>query len=392
MPALRALLFVSLIALTIQGLPNVLLAGTPFVGWKQVMLMLCLGLAIIHVRRTANAVISAWTVFAALVLCIWGLGSDVDFGTSLLNSYYYVGWLPFYLLGTGTPNGVIGKGAGRLVFGLILLSAVGLMLQLYTGVLDFLKSAAEASYRSAFQETQRFAFVFVTSTGVMPTLFGLTRMYLGHGARAAGKAWVAVALMVSAVPTGSLAALIALGGSLLALIGSAKVHGRVILVGLVVACVVGALWIGGDLMQRQIERMVGNSAGSVSNQGRLALWLAAMELIQGFSFEQHLFGKGLGTTNSNYFGQLALIHGESSFLQAYIEGGLLGLSLRLLPFAIYLRAILRFRSGVADIAYLSTMLIVCSVAPIFGIFGVECLLGFNAGLAVARGRAKCSAT
>jgi hypothetical protein len=80
---------------------------------------------------------------------------------------------------------------------------------------------------------------------------------------------------------------------------------------------------------------------------------------------------------------LPLPHGESSWFQAYIEGGIVGLLLRLLPFILLLKPIntrgywIRFTYGIS-------LLICCSVAPLFAAYGVQCTLGFLAGIANRR--------
>lgn len=379
--------FLSLVLLSAQGVLNYVFAATPLVVWKQVLIPAVFAAVLLIYRQRQDIGLSLLVAALGGILALYTVVAGNPAEAAVYNMFYYTGWVPFYLLGTSMDlqrNKRLITGAA---FWMLTLGALGLLLQLFTSWLDFLKDTDASLYRSRFGETQRYAFVFVASTGVMPTLLGYYRLLAIDRAAVGSRIYAVATLALSGVPTGSLSSVIAFVAAVGATFSRLRSISRL---GLIVALALagGALiTFGGDLVAVQLERITGNGIESQSNQERIDLWRQALEIIGGFSPEAHLVGMGLGTTNGNYFGDARVVHGESTFFQAYIEGGIVGLALRVLPFILLLTAALKLPRKADDLFYGFALLACCAVAPIFGIFGLSCVLGFIAGIAVARARA-----
>jgi hypothetical protein len=378
--------FLSLVLLSAQGVLNYVFAATPLVVWKQILIPAVFAAVLLIYRRRQDVTLSVVVAALGGVLAFYTVAAGNPTEAAIYNMFYYTGWVPFYLLGTSIDlqrNKHLITGAA---FWMLTLGALGLLLQLFTSSLDFLKDTDASLYRSRFGETQRYAFVFVASTGVMPTLLGYYRLLAIDRAAVGSRIYGVATLALSGVPTGSLSSLIAF----IAAVGATFVRLRsASRLGLVIAIVLagGALvTYGGDLVAVQLERITGNGVESESNQERIDLWRQALEIIGGFSPEAHLVGLGLGTTNGNYFGDAHVVHGESTFFQAYIEGGVIGLGLRIMPFILLFTAAIKLPKKADDLFYGFALFACCAVAPIFGMFGLSCVLGFVAGIAVARAR------
>ena len=93
---------------------------------------------------------------------------------------------------------------------------------------------------------------------------------------------------------------------------------------------------------------------------------------------------GLGVTNTNQNDGILIPHGESSFFQVYLEAGVLGLMMRLVPFAIFLWYALKYRCGVSVGIYISAIFITITVAPVFGPMSAQALLGTILGCFVGQ--------
>ncbi|MEZ2144654.1 O-antigen ligase family protein [Bradyrhizobium sp. DN5] len=372
--------FWALILLSGQGLLNYLLGQSALSPWKQLLLMVCFLTALLRIQRPFDFYVSIYVLASSCALIVSGSVEGVGMDTLLFNSFYYVAWLPFYL--TGTVFDLRGRSNfvrhASLLF--LLIGAIGLVLQLYTPFFDFLKDQEAADIRSRAGETQRFGFIFVTSTLVMPTLAGMYFLYLRTAKNMFSRAVAQASLVLAVLPTGSLAGLIMLLSTFGMIVPRLRVASAVpFLVGLALLAAAAAPF-SDDLIDRQLQRMTGNTIETASNQTRLGLWQYAVDTIANFPIEMQVFGAGLGVTNSNRAQTATYAHGESSFFQALIEGGLVGLTLRILPFFLLLSANLPRKDSMTNWAYGLGLFICCAAAPLFGGFGLQCLLGFNAGL------------
>lgn len=377
---------IALLLLCAQGLLNYLFAATPLVIWKQVLIPAVFGATLLIYRHRRDVGLSIAVVILGGELAVYTVLAGNPAEAAIYNAFYYIGWIPFYLLGTSIDLSRCRRLLSASAMIVLAVSAAGLLLQLFTGMFGFLEDGDAALYRSRFGETQRFGFLFVASTGVIPTLLGFYRLLSLAQSAMLPRIYGILALALSGVPTGSLSSLIGIVAALGSAFARMRPSARVLLFGAVVLGGAGLVTYGGDVVALQLARMTGNGIESVSNQGRIALWGQALEIIGGFNLENHLAGLGLGTTNGNYFGAARAVHGESTFFQAYIEGGIIGLALRVLPFVLLFRAALKLPDKSDDLFYGFALLVCCAVAPIFAMFGVSCMLGFIAGIAVSRAR------
>lgn len=373
---LSAILLTTYLLLATQGLGNTMLAGSGAVIWKQIVVLLCF--AAIATALGPEDVLASTIVLAAVVmLCLSTVIAGHTFGKAAYNAFFYVSWLPFYLFGERYDVTPRTKWMASL---LIVASAVGLWVEFTTPYLDALKED-DAAIRDLFGYDQRLAFVFSFSTGVMPVLAVFFCLALlagaGPGLTLALLMWLALCV----IPTGSLAAVLMLVAC--AAMGCTALDGRGRLAALALAVALGgaALLVRTDRTDIQIERILGNDAGSDSNIGRLKLWSDAVEVIGRAGVPQLLFGRGIGATNDDQFGRATFGHGESSFFQAVIEGGIVGLALRLMPLLLLLRASLAHPRRGLLLSFLGGEFVVCCVAPILGTFGVQCGVALVAGAA-----------
>jgi len=379
-------LFWALIVLSGQGILNYLLGNSSLSAWKQALIVACFPIALFRIKTNFDLYLSLYVLGAICILVVIGSADGVATDTLTFNSFYYASWLPFYLAGRTFNLRLHADVVRRTFAALIFISAVGLLLQLYTPYLDFLKDQEAAELRARFGETQRFGFIFVTSTLVMPTLVGMYFPYLLVSRSIPSKLWTQLALVLAALPTGSLAGLIMLIASFGMTLSRMAIASAAPFMIAILLIVSSAAPFSDELIDRQIERMTGNTVETQSNQTRLALWQYAVDTFVEFPIEKQIFGAGLGVTNSNRASAATYAHGESSFFQALIEGGLVGLTLRLLPFALLLAYNVHRKGYTTDLAYGLGLLVCCASAPLFGGFGVQCLLGFNAGISQQRTR------
>ncbi len=376
------IVIISYILLSMQGIGNYLLNSGPLSAWKQVFIGLLFVYALVRYITTRGALMVVCTVVAT-ILIVNTLALGQPLAPTIYNIFFYIGWIPFFVLAQSIDLENRPK-LGRLFVFLIVLSALGLWLQLTTHMLDFLKLTLESELRDKTGEAQRFALVYVTSTGVMPTLAGFYCLALSARVSTFWQVLATVALTVSAIPTASLAALVMLACSLFAFAVVARGWGRLLLIALAAVFALAAPLLQSDDVAKQLARITNNTATSQSNLGRLELWQQSVAILADSSPREAIVGHGVGTTNGNLGADALYTHGESSYFQAAIEGGLLGLVLRFLPLYLLFVASAYVPNQAMYWLYGIGIAICCAVAPVFALYGLQCSVGMVAGYTTGR--------
>lgn len=385
---LNTIFFSSILALSAQGLLNFVFRGTPLTVWKQALTSALLIASIFYFRSRKLAPVYAFVLFCSAMLVLASFLTEGNIQRATQHIIYYIGWLPFFAWGASIGPEYIKKYFPKILLIFIIASSIGILLQLYTPWFNFLiDAAASFQYAIANNTVKRYGFYFVASTVVLPTLFGAYTCYYISNKSTLGSLTPIPFLALAAVPTGSLAAFITVLGC--ALLSMSINRGSVLKSLIIYVAASAAMFIViimtkdhmSSSAQIQIDRVLGNDVYSESNRGRLVLWSQAIDIIAHFNPLQHMIGQGLGTTSAERLSLAVSIHGESSIFQAYLEGGLLGIFVRFLPFAMILFA---YRSKIWLTANIYSLFLFISVAtaPIFGAFGVQCFLGLVAGLTV----------
>ena len=205
------------------------------------------------------------------------------------------------------------------------------------------------------------------------------------------RAFCMLAMIVCAIPTGSLAAFIMLGGAGLIMMSRLSWKQKLLAVILLGAAVEAVLAAASGSLSSQLGRVLasdGDASRSASSAERFFLWAYAVDLISSFTAFQHVFGTFIGSTNGGTGGTMfssKYLAGESSFFQSYIEGGILAtFFLRAIPFLLLFFA---KRDRWENFCYGISLLICCATAPLMSAYGLQCVLGFVAGLSNRKGDA-----
>lgn len=375
-----------LVLLSAQGLLNYVFSGTPLEAWKQLFIVVLFCIAASRLERKDDYIVFYFSIFVGGVLFLTSILRRNDVASIAYSSFFYISWIPFYIIGkTSIFSSPRGSGIKQKIavsaFLLIVVSGIGLMVQLNTPYLDFLNNVLESTQlQIANNEARRLNFVFVASTIVMPTLVGFFRLLCMWVRSSIVRSTSVFFLILSAIPTGSLGSIVMLFSSFLIASLRMKLIGKVV-GGAVVF--IGAIYLlsgMSDVVNTQFLRIISNDTYSESNVGRIIQWKYALDFISSFGPVEHLVGVGLGSTNEGQFGSGISMHGESSFFSAYIEGGLFGLFLQITPFFLLLSA--RVANGyIENVIYGLALFVCCAVAPIFGGYGIQCVLGYIAGVA-----------
>ena len=378
------IVIISYLLLSMQGIGNYLLNSGPLSAWKQVLIGLLFIYALVRYASTRGAlIIFCLLVSAVLIVNTLTLGRPL--APTIYNIFFFIGWAPFFAFAQSIDLENRAK-LGRFFVCLIIFSAVGLWLQLTTHLLDFLKLTLEAEIRDKTGEAQRFSLVYVTSTGVMPTLAGFYCLALSARIGTLWQILATVALIVSAIPTASLAAFVMLACSLFAFAVVARGWGRLLLIVLAGVFALAAPMFQSDDVAKQLARITDNTAESQSNTGRRDLWQQSVAILSDSSPREAILGHGIGTTNGNLGAGALYTHGESSYFQAAIEGGLLGLVLRFLPLYLLFVASTYVPNRSMYWLYGIGIGICCAVAPVFALYGLQCSVGMVAGYTAGRRR------
>lgn len=374
---------VTCIFLLTGGVWNWLFKGSILASWKQILIAV-LHISVLFILRSKKDVRLFWSIVGiqvALVFVSIFRGLPID--SVIYNIYFYGAWLPFYFYAKyGYVNILLHRHQKALTI-FIVISAIGLIVDLSSDVFNALVDREfDNDFLLEIDSAKRAAFIFTTSTLVMPIVGMLAALTLWIKYEKKSAAIIIISCTAAAVSTATLSANIILVllvfGIVVNRFADKSKTGWITLFGLVfVFFVLAQLQV--DIFDKQLERIFTNDAKSDSNVGRLILWNAATDTIVGFNIFEHLFGLGIGVTNDRLM-QSALSHGESSLFQSYIEGGFLGLYLRLLPFWIALRHIGK-KNTVLTFPLFGYFIGIC-VAPIFGNAANQALMGTIAGVLV----------
>lgn len=373
----------ALFILSGQGVVNFLLRGTGLEWWKQALITLLFALAFKRSVRTPTLfrmLVIGCAISAVLV--VMSVVSGVPTQLAFYSVFFYCAWLPFYIFGaTARPSKKSMELLRALSFWVLVLTAIGITIQLLTPYLNFLIDDFElesVQYRTDAGEAQRRGFIYVASTLVMPTCLGFFTLLCMTGAKYGRRSLSLLSLGVSAVPTGSVASVAVLAGSAVIALCKRGFGGRLMLISFAFTAVLVFISAYAVIPQvaAQFDRILDNTGQNESNEGRLAVWQYSLDQISRATFIQHVVGRGLGASIDVALGGNQL-NGESSFFQAYLEGGILGLLLRLWPFWLLFSNV---KFGREAFWYGLTLFAICAIAPLFQAYGLQCILGFIAGL------------
>lgn len=215
----------------------------------------------------------------------------------------------------------------------------------------------------------------------MLALVGIAVIYLGGLATLTRAIWLLQSLWILLVCTQILRA------------GERRAVSISLVVGVAVAVIVAAVLASGDhalVISDRIENAF--SSADEGNDIRLNLWGKGVAMLLGPD-DTVVLGHGLGATLEMFAeGGPVSTHFESSFFQAYYEGGLAGLALRYWPFALGLASLLaagRLRHATSSrllAFWLVTYFAATAIAPTAGSYSGQIALYFVMGCCVAARR------
>jgi hypothetical protein len=378
------------------GLWNAALGETIFESWKQIIVCIaylcCFNLA--KNDRFLIAILSSLCMMQAFLIL-----SSILFGVSvkisLFNIFFYATWLPFFIWSATGGGQFYLKNYSNFIVILILISAIGLIVDLKTDYFNFLNIREEIIdnfYLEKRTVAKRSAFMFTTSTLVMPVLAGMIVIALTYYDSLYRILICLLAIIIAIITTAAVNSVLISGFIIIGFwfdhikkIKQTNFSHIVYLMVFIYGCYLSGLWISEDeILQRQFKRVFDNQyLDSNANIGRIEMWNQAINDISHFSIQEYLIGAGLGSTNGNLDNKTLYGHGESSFLQAYIEAGMIGIMLKLAPFILGLFFTVRrsSKNKFLLISYFLGIFISVTVAPIFGNIPSQAVLGFLVGLA-----------
>lgn len=363
------------------GLWNWFLGGGLLAGWKQGLAVVAYLLAASVIRTKAD-----YTLFWGSLLLLALLSANATLGGQglpaiIFNDFFYFTWVPFFILAKhGFASAFVLKYRLQLL-GYLLICAAGLLVELKTDYLGFLSGwDSDNAYLEKVGAAKRCAFIFTASTLVMPVLGAVFVLYAYANPKPYQLYLALGGCLVAVLCTGSLGAAIifvAMAAGYFIRDDFRKNKRSALKVSFTLVVILcGSILLRFDNFQGQLERISGNDYQSESNLGRLGSWDRALDRIYAFSVREHFLGLGVGATVGK-MSESAISHGESSFLQAYLEGGVVGALVRALPFLMFFLG--GKRSGAAY-GYILGYLVNVAVAPIFGNLPSQALLGILVGL------------
>jgi hypothetical protein len=377
-----------LVLISAPGLFNYLLNSTPFAPWKQVLILIVFALALPRVRSGITATIYWGGLAVIFILFLTSIFETSDIFAVIYNAFYYIAWLPFFVMGNTADRDAVRGTILHWSWWLIVISAVGLVIQYQTSLLDFLSFYERLPELEALSgNVRRLGFIFGSSTLVLTALGGFFYLFCTNGTTAWRRFFCMLLMVVCAIPTGSLASFVMLGGAAMIMLSRLSFKqklGGVLVLALAAAAV---LALAGGGLSGQLERVTNPGADpsrNLSNAQRFFLWAYAVDLISNFTPFQHVFGTFLGSTNAGAGGSVygsQYLAGESSFFQSYIEGGVLASLLRVVPFLLLFAA---RKDRWENFWYGTTLLICCVTAPLMGAYGCQCVMAYIAGLALQK--------
>jgi hypothetical protein len=376
---IAAIVFICLIW---SDLFNYLLAATPLVAWKQIAIVALWALTFIvdGANKFKNLAVVGLTVQSSLI--IYSLFLGVQGEIAIYNSFLYLSWIPAFIVFQSGLLKYLKINFSPLWTPILIGSCVGLLVDLFTDAFSFVSRQGgeqiTTSYLLENNIAKRVGFFFVTSTMVIPLMSSIAFLILDRK-RTVTTSWMcAVAIAIGGLSTGSLSStIVALLISVAFIAASPVKPSNVLLImPLFLIITIGGLSnMSIDNFELQLERLSDNTnSDSEANIGRAVFWQQAISDIGSFTPLEHILGAGLGATNDNKGNYALYGHGESSFLQSYIECGLLGTISRLAPFIFLIYAAIRQRNLINGIWAASTFAAV-ALAPTYGNIPFQVVLG-----------------
>jgi hypothetical protein len=362
----RAKVMCLLLVLLPNAVPiNLLVESTPLTVWKQ------LGVIILYSQLlTFNRYIlpefagrlkkiKFWvgtTLFISSILCLLSLYIGLSAARIVYAIIAYVGFLPFVLL----PLICAKHGGERSLFKMLALLGIfcglGLIVDYYFNVFHLLAELANVPAYTRWADRygdgfKRATFFFDTSSNIFPlmSLALLSLFFLVFKSKSKKHVLLClggiVVVLLGIFVTQGRTQWMMSGVFLLAAIVIGLRHmqqGRLPFFIVILIGVVALAWVAvqvvsaADQSDMIIARLNSVTSLESMDEGRVGLWQAGMQLLGDFS-PQWLIGHGLGTTLGQIDDGLPVnTHYESSFFQAFYEGGLLGLVIRYWPFLLSL--------------------------------------------------------
>ena len=372
---------------------NYILADTPFVVWKQLIVAGAWLYAIRIDLRSKKYYRSILAGFATLILIAWSMVMcNVYVDIAVFNSFLYFSWVPVFVILSENKDDIVVAAKRYQYYALFLFvaSIFGLYIDWYTDYFNWVeKQVSSVSLLESIGTARRASFFFIASTMVIPLVAapGII-FYLANPSNSRG-ALISTGLLLAVLPTGSGSSMVV---AAICCVGLFVAGGSVHLVRsfLAMSLVLAIIFFGSNFSdnrtQLQMERLfTAVDSETESNVGRVDFWQIAMNDISAMSGAELILGNGLGVTNDNK-GNIALYsHGESSFFQAMIEAGIVGVFSRLLPFALIfsffilnfrVRALREIRSHLVVIFWAAASLLAIATAPTFGNIPFQAVLGF----------------
>lgn len=382
------------ILLITSGIWNVVFSGTLLSGWKQAVVIISYVMCFPLIKKYSDLLRLTFflTIFIQIALVFASLFSGMAVEVTFYNVFYYAAWVPFFIWAARSGADYYLDKYRKFTFFLVIACGIGLIIDSKTDLFLFLASRSDELDMSYFVEhsevVKRSAFIFTTSTLVAPVFGGMIVV-----------SWLEKLSLLRAAMGGMamLLAILASAATNSVVIVSGLILGVLLQMGLKPARVIGVAlaflmavyfvfpFLGGEqFIEKQFSQILEHrSLESEGNAERIILWNQGLDDIQEFSGVEHIFGSGLGSTNANGGNRNVLhTHGESSFIQAYLEGGIFGLTLRMLPFLLIAYLVKRNKSGKRPyiiLGYATSVFITDAIAPIFGNIPSQVLLGFMMG-------------
>lgn len=392
---IKFLFILSFFMLSSMGLGNYFLSSIGIAGWKQLLMILLLPVAIFSASKILEkSFFSLLALILAAIACIYTFIVNGGIVGIVFNVWFYIAWVPFFLYFSKNDPLLFFSRYKNFLLAFVLVSALGIYVDMSTGYFSFLSANEEsAAYAQLHGIAMRSAFWFVASTIVTPVVCGMAVIYFMLNPNSINQIAVCLAIIVCGYSTGSLSGLfVSIVFSVAAIFSISK--GSSIKMFLLSALALAFVWLAIGLVAdtSQFIRISENlDMNSRANIGRIEHWNYALLLIGDFSMIEHVFGLGLGVTNSQHnVGYFIDTHGESSFLQAYLEAGLLGVVIRLIPFLVIFVAMLKglYPNGILVFVYTVSVLSAVAFAPTFGATSLQVMIGVIAGIGVFRSKVK----
>ncbi len=411
--------YAAMLLLPNHDLFNYIFRSTPLVVWKQVLALLLLLSAagwLLYAKRSRTRVVSIGKMLSALVLLCGTLTLySLLLGISGVRIAYgvvgYIGFAGFAVFACIVKEKDGTENLFNTLFFLSLVGALGIIADYFTPILDFLPRSEGNEYETQLSMgyLRRAAFLFGASTTIFPLLsMGLVAaatLYISNRTRT--RLFMLITLLFLTLAalylTGSRANLL-LYSSFSAVVYLVAIRQsapgkRVVLLAL--PFLVSPLLLSTvAYYAEQFDALRGRyldpfSSQALGNDHRYYVWGRALDMFNRLGIESVL-GHGLGTTVSTIDdGFEYSTHFESSFFQAFYEGGAIGLLLRYLPVIVVFYSILSRASARKEIqnklliAWLIWYVIAIAIAPTAGAYHTQMAYFLACGLALY-GRSRAS--